>query len=96
MGCYQLSKTAQSDLDGLYVHGVLSYGLRQADAYYDGLIERFETLVQYPSWGNDYSFISPGLFRFEYGSHSIYYQSAGDGILIVRILGNRQDPARHF
>jgi len=96
MDSYQLSKSAQAELDGLYLYGILNYGLPQADAYYDGLTERFGLLVRYPSWGSNYSFISPNLQRYEYGAHSIYYQPSENGILIVRVLGNRQDPARHF
>ena len=96
MANYQLNKTTQSDLDGLYLYGILNHGLVQADRYYDGLIERFELLSQYQSWGSDYNFIRPGLCRYEYGAHSIYYKSIGSDIIIVRVLGNRQDPARHF
>jgi len=35
-----------------------------------------------------------GLLRYEYRSHSIYYQLTEDGILVVRILGAKQDPPR--
>jgi toxin ParE1/3/4 len=94
MESYQLSKTAQAELDSLYLYGILNYGLRQADVYYNGLIECLDLLAQYRNWGSDYSFISPNLQRYEYSAHSIYYQPSENGILIV--LGNRQDPARHF
>ncbi len=96
MESYQLSKAAQFDLDDLYGFGILNYGLGQADKYYDGLIERFDLLAQHPSWGSEYSFISPNLLRYEYRTHSIYYQSSASRILIIRVLGNRQDPVRHF
>ncbi|MCF6321939.1 MAG: type II toxin-antitoxin system RelE/ParE family toxin, partial [Rhizobiaceae bacterium] len=68
----------------------------QADAYYDGLIECLDLLAKYQSWGSDYNFVSPNLQRYEYSVHSIYYQPSENGILIVRVLGNTQDPARHF
>jgi len=53
-------------------------------------------LADQQSFGTDYSFIQLGLLRYEYRSHSIYYQLTEDGILVVRILGAKQDPARHI
>ena len=61
MGSYQLSNTAQSKLDDLHLYGILNFGLRQADTYYDGLIERLDLLAQYPNWDSDCGFISPNL-----------------------------------
>ena len=95
MDNYQLSEAARGDLDALYLYGILNDGLRQADLYYDCLIEKFETLSEHPDWGNDYGFIAPMLRRYEYRSHAIYYCPSAKGILIVRVLGGRQDPARH-
>lgn len=65
--------------------------MKQADSYYDGLIEKFTTIFNHPDWGSNYDFIVPNLYRYEYGSHSIYYQHKVDHVLIVR-----QDPARHL
>ena len=93
---YQLSDAAISDLDALYLYGILNYGLRQADDYYDGLIDKFEMLFKHPDWGNDYTFIAPNLYRYEYGSHSIYCQYKVECVLIVRVLGYQQEPARHL
>ena len=59
MGSYRLSKSAASDLDKLYLHGIVEFGLRQADKYYDGLISRLQILADHPSWGADYDFIAP-------------------------------------
>jgi hypothetical protein len=38
---YKLNQEAEEDLDHLYEHGILFFGLGQADRYYDGLIKRF-------------------------------------------------------
>ena len=48
------------------------------------------------SFGNDYSFILDGLLRYEYRSHAIYYQRNQHDILIIRVLGSNQDPARNI
>ena len=68
MASYQLGKAAQSELDGLYLYGILNYGLHRADKYYDGLIERLDLLCKYSSWGANYSHISPNLKRYEYNA----------------------------
>lgn len=56
MGSYRLSKAAASDLDALYLHGILEFGLQQADQYFDGLVGRLQTVTDHPSWGTDYDF----------------------------------------
>jgi toxin ParE1/3/4 len=56
----------------------------------------FALLAGNQSWGNDYGFIKLGLLRYKYRSHSIYYQPIEDGILIVRVLGAKQDPSRNI
>ncbi len=50
MDSYQLSETARLDLDELYLYGILNFGLKTADGYYNGLIELFQTLVQFPTY----------------------------------------------
>lgn len=45
---YQLSEEAEFDLEGIYEYGLLNYGLKQADIYYDGLFERFEQIAKTP------------------------------------------------
>ena len=96
MGNYQLTNEAEAEIEGIYEYSIVNFGLEIARDYIFGLHEKFEILAGNPSWGNDYNFINPGLYRYEFRSHSIYYQASGANILIVRILGNRQDPARHF
>ncbi len=44
MGSYRLNE----DLDRLYEHSVLTFGLIRADHYYDGLIQRFHELIEKP------------------------------------------------
>ncbi len=92
---YQLTIKAEADIDIIYENSILDFGWNVASDYIDGLHRCFEMLNEYQSWGNDYGFITSNLKRYEYRSHSVYYQGKGSDILIVRVLGNRQDPARH-
>jgi toxin ParE1/3/4 len=96
MAKYRLTNKAEAEIEAIYEYSVLSFGLETARDYLVGLHEKFELLAEHQSWGGDYGFIAPGLRRYEYRSHSIYYQVTGSDILIVRMLGNRQDPARQF
>jgi toxin ParE1/3/4 len=84
---YRLSERALADLDRLYDHGIKNYGLRQADEYYDGLITRFQAIVDSPLQWRLVDEVREGLRRSVFGSHSIYYLIDTDNIAIVRILG---------
>lgn len=48
MASYRFNDKALADLDRLYEHGILSFGLRQADEYYDGLIARMQEIADQP------------------------------------------------
>jgi toxin ParE1/3/4 len=96
MANYQLTRKAEIEIERIYEYSILNFGLRVAQNYLSGLQDCLELLADHPSWGNDYSFIKPGLLRYEYRSHSLYYQETEEGILIVRVLGGKQDPARHI
>ena len=96
MGKYQLTNRAEVEIDLIFEHSILNFGLRTAQDYLTGMHECFDLLADNPSWGNDYGFIETGLQRYEYRSHSSYYRERPTDVLIVRILGNKQDPARHF
>jgi plasmid stabilization system protein ParE len=39
---YRLSCEAEHDLEGIYYIGFIDFGPLQADAYHDGLVERFQ------------------------------------------------------
>ena len=87
MGSYRLNEDADEDLDRLYEHGVLTFGLIQADRYYDGLIQRLQELVETPRLWQAVDHIRVGYRRSVYESHSIYYRIDGNNVEIMRILG---------
>ena len=96
MVTYQLTNKAEQELEAIYEYSLRHFGYETAYAYLSGFHDCFIMLAEYPTWGRDYGFIFPALQRYEYRSHSIYYTALEQGILIVRVLGNRQDPARHI
>jgi len=95
MANYHLTRKALSDLDGIYEYGILTFGLRRADVYYDGLIERFGKLANHPQQYPAVDHFRPGYRRSVYHTHSIYYYIKGSDIEIIRVLGH-QDPDRHL
>ena len=96
MDNYQLSNTAELDVDHLYADGILKRGLRQADNYYDGLIKQFKFLAENSNIGYNSGELAPNLQRFPYGSHIIFFTNTDTGILIVRVLGKEMDFKRHL
>jgi len=67
----------------------LTFGLRQADAYFDGIVNRFQKIADQPELYPAIDQIRQGYHRSVYKSHSIYYHINLDDIVIVRILGQQ-------
>jgi plasmid stabilization system protein ParE len=55
-----------------------------------------DMLVTFPAMGADQSHIATGLRRHVHESHAIFYSRHSYGLLVERILGPGQDPAREF
>jgi toxin ParE1/3/4 len=96
MGRYRYARRADRDLADLIRYSIENWGEKVADRYILGLFDRLDLLAENPSLGRDHAHLLPGLRRYEHRSHSIYYVQKRDGLLIVRILGSAQDPARHL
>jgi toxin ParE1/3/4 len=88
---YRLSNAADFDLERLYDWGIDHFGLKAADEYYDGLLQRLEQIAQAPLAWQAVDHIRAGYRRSVYGAHSIYYRIEEDGILIARVIG-RENP----
>ena len=95
MARYRLSDKARSDLYRLYEFGVRTFGLQQADNYFDGITDRFQELAESPQFSPKVDHIRQGYRRSVFRAHSIYYTIRDDEILIFRILG-REDPDKQL
>ena len=96
MAVYSLSSKAAADLEEIYEYTILNFGLKQGRAYLSGLHERFETLAENPTQGRSVGELAPGLKRFEYQSHVVFYVPKDKGVRIVRVLHQSMDVKRHF
>ena len=92
MGRYRLSKAAQQDIERPYLFGIESFGVEQADRYFEGLFERLDELASQPMLYPAVDNIRQGYRRSVYGAHSIYYRIDGNDVNVIRILG-RENPS---
>jgi toxin ParE1/3/4 len=96
MPSYRLSVDAATDVDAIGDYGIATFGLAQALKYHLALESRFELLGQFPRIGIPTYDLRPGLYRYPYGSHTIFYTIGPDHVFIVRILYAGADFKRHF
>ena len=92
----RLSKDAEADLHFIASYTADKFGAEQELRYRDGLRRAIETLLAFPAMGSDQSHIATGLRRHVHASHAIFYSRQPYGLLVERILGPGQDPAREF
>jgi toxin ParE1/3/4 len=87
---------AERDLINIFLHGIEHFGPVQAERYLESINSKIEMAAEHPDFGADYGFAVEGVRRYESVSHAIYYRSTQSGILVLRILHGRMDPARHL
>lgn len=88
---YKFSRKAAEDLEGVYVYGVVEFGLEQSERYYTGLIEALEFLAAYPQAAKARPELGPTTRGHPYRSHMIFYRPDGVDIFIQRIRHGRED-----
>lgn len=93
---YELTEDAERDVIDIYLYTAENFGVAQAEKYSEELFARFSQIAQSPTLGRSFEAIHPGAFRANQGSHAIYYKKNGTLILVLRILHQMMDPARHL
>jgi toxin ParE1/3/4 len=91
MAEYRLSGAAEADIEAIYIYTYQTFGAHQAESYALGLKQSFERLADMPRIGRSAEDLRPGLFRFRYQSHIIFYTIESDHILIQRVFHGRMD-----
>jgi toxin ParE1/3/4 len=86
----RVTKDAEQDLDDVYSEGFVTWGERQADRYYDGLLARFDRMCDNPMLDRVVDEIRVGYRRSIYEKHSIFFVIIED-IVEVRAVIKRQD-----
>ena len=96
MPSFRLSSEAAADVEAIGDYGIATFGLAQTLKYHLALESRFELLGQFPRIGMPTYDLRPGLYRYTYVSHTIFYTIAPDHVFIVRVLYAGADFKRHF
>jgi len=87
----EVSSRAEREIDDLYLHGILRYGLRQADDYVRQLRQRMSQLEETPFIGVERSDVRPHVRLLVFKAHNILYRVTGDSVLIARVLHRNAD-----
>jgi toxin ParE1/3/4 len=86
----RITVLAGQDLDDLYTEGFTTWGETQADAYYDGLLARFDQICEHPLMYPAVDHIRKGYRRAVYNRHAIYYVIL-DNVIEIRAVAKYQD-----
>lgn len=82
----RLSKEADQDLSHIYEDGLLRWGERQADTYFDALFAHFDALSENPYLFQAVDEIRKGYRRSVCGKHAIYYRVVNDAVEIMGLI----------
>ena len=92
MANYILTNKAVDDLSDIWNYTYDVWSEKQADKYYNMLLEFCKELANKPGIGKSYNEVGNDIFGFKASHHIIFYKSLAKGqIQIVRILHNRMD-----
>ena len=92
----ELSIAADRDIDDILDYTHTTFGTVQAEAYYHSLRGCFTLIAENPEIGRARPELAPDLRSYRHRSHVVYYEVRDNDILIVRVLHQRMDPARHL
>lgn len=96
MANYLLSEKADHDIESIFEYSWHNFGSQKAEAYIQGLSECLSMLANNPKTGQRIDQIRQGYFRFIHASHTIYYKSHDEGVLIIRILHHSMKHDAHL
>lgn len=92
MAKYRFTNRAVIDLSEIWDYTKYRWSERQADKYYNLIIDNCLDLAKNPALGKNYEGIVENLFGFKTGRHIIYYRIISDNeIEITRILHEQMD-----
>jgi toxin ParE1/3/4 len=93
---YLLTPRARADLADIWRYTAQRWHADQADRYIRELRRTFETIARDPSKGRRCDELRAGYLRYPAGSHIVFFRRAADTTVVVRILHQRMDFARHL
>jgi toxin ParE1/3/4 len=92
MAKFELTKKAVEDLADIWNYTYENWSERQADKYYQLIIESFQEIAGNPTIGKNYSGIAERLRGFKVGRHIVFFRELeGHKAEIIRILHEQMD-----
>lgn len=92
MAKYILTNKAVEDISKIWDYTCEVWSERQADKYYELLIEACNDITHKPMIGKNYHRVSTEIFGYAAGKHIIFYRNLPTkDVEIVRILHERMD-----
>jgi|SRR5690625_2797723 len=92
MAKYFFTNKAVADLTKIYEYTYEFWSEKQADKYYQEIIDYCQFLSENPNLGKNYQEIKSELYGFVANKHIIFYRILGKlEIEVVRILGAEMD-----
>jgi toxin ParE1/3/4 len=89
---YQLTSLSNRDLNEIWEYTFQKWSIKQADKYYDLLIESFNHIAVDPNCGKNYDGVEPKLRGLKTGRHIIFFELINDDTIeISRVLHQRMD-----
>ena len=90
-GRYRLTPRAFDDLDEIWRFSAETWSAAQAERYVDTLADLFETIATMPTLTRERTEFTPPVRIHTHEAHVIVYTIAVDHVVILRLLGGRQD-----
>ena len=88
---YLLTPEAEKDLEDIWLYSYETWSEHQANRYIDILEDTFVRLSYMPEQARELLDFDPPVRIFPSAKHIIIYRIAGRAIVIIRVLGARQD-----
>lgn len=88
---YRLAPRALEDLEEIWRYTAETWSVAQADRYTDDLARVFETISALPSLARERPEFNPPVRIHTHERHLVIYALSDDQLVIVRLLGGRQD-----
>lgn len=87
----RLLADARSDLGDIWLYSADMWGQAQADRYTTALERSFKTIASMPGIGREYPEFNPPVRILPSAEHLIVYFDLEEEVLVIRVLGSRQD-----
>lgn len=89
---FRLTTLSNQDINEIWEYTFHKWSVRQADMYYDLLIESFNQITIDPNCGKNYGGVEPKLRGLKTGKHIVFYEIIDENTIeINRVLHQSMD-----